>query len=237
MSTNYSAVMQDQITQILNERTVVDEEERDKNALPFNKKPTLLLHACCAPCSSSVVEKLVDVFNITLFFYNPNIYPHAEYSRRLSELNRFLHDFMPANKCAVKSLSFCDTPYTPEEFYDQTNVRAEIELQTEHEQGERCRRCYSLRMQKSFDYASAHSFDFMTTTLSLSSHKNSAMINAIGSVLKAKDKQSGAGTQFLFADFKKLGGEKRSLELSKQYNLYRQNYCGCEYSLRNTQKK
>jgi len=236
MNTNFNLVMNEQITQIASERLAANGESKGKGTLDC--KPSLLLHACCAPCSSSVIERLADVFAITLFFYNPNIYPQTEYERRLSELKGFVQNFIQMNDKASASINVVDAFYTPEDFYEQTNVRSEPALQTEREQGERCHRCYMFRMQKAFDYAASNNFDFITTTLSLSPHKDSQKINAIGSSLEAKAKKQGtADIRFLYADFKKQGGATRALELSEQYKLYRQNYCGCEYSLQNKQKK
>jgi predicted adenine nucleotide alpha hydrolase (AANH) superfamily ATPase len=136
-------------------------------------------------------------------------------------------------------------PYTPEDYYQLTNVRLEQELQLEPERGERCRRCYLFRMKKAYEYAAEHHFDFMTTTLSLSPHKDAQAVNAIGRDLEAEHARqagiahpgSGQTTRFLYADFKKQNGYKRSLELSEKYHLYRQSYCGCEFSLYNTTRK
>jgi predicted adenine nucleotide alpha hydrolase (AANH) superfamily ATPase len=192
-------------------------------------KPTLLLHACCAPCSSSVLERLEDDFEITLFFYNPNIHPLSEHERRLTELRGFL-----AARTAPggRALPLVETAYEPEDFYRATNARNEPALQAEGERGERCRRCYWFRMKAAFEYARKGGFAYMTTTLSLSPHKDAVAINRIGKSLEEESSGEG-GTRFFCADFKKQDGFKRSLELSKKFNLYRQSYCGCEYSLYN----
>ncbi len=194
-----------------------------------NLTPSLLLHACCAPCSSHTLECLASHFKITIFYYNPNIYPPSEYNRRLDELKAFLPSFPLASQYNIK---LQEAPYIPEEFYTATNARIEKELQTEAERGERCRRCYTLRMKKAYQYAKENDFEYFTTTLSISPHKDSAMINAIGQHLEGTE-----GPKFLFSDFKKNNGYLRSLELSKEYNLYRQDYCGCVYSKQNTENE
>lgn len=193
-------------------------------------KPSLLIHACCAPCSSAVLERLSDSFAIALFFYNPNIYPREEHDRRLSELRRLC--VMAGGVQPV----IAEDAYNAEEFYRATDARDDVSLQKEGERGERCRRCYLFRMKKTRDYAvreyaEARAFDFWTTTLSVSPHKDARMINAIGQQL---DAESAGKTRYLWADFKKKDGYKRSLELSKKFDLYRQSYCGCEFSLYNS---
>ena len=192
-------------------------------------KPSLLLHACCAPCSSYVLEYLSVYFNITIYYYNPNIFPPQEYTRRLEELKSFLPRFIPASENKV---SLVQAEYIPEDFYQETNARNEPELQTEAEKGERCRRCYRLRMKTSYDYACSHGFDYFTTTLSISPHKDAEKINAIGRELEKL-----GSTRFLPSDFKKKNGYLRSLQLSKEYGLYRQDYCGCVYSKQITEKE
>ena len=141
------------------------------------KKPTLLLHACCGPCSSYVMEYLAGIFNITIYYYNPNIHPKEEYDRRLAELKKFVTSFPPAVQTGI---SVIEDSYNPEDFFEATNVRQEIDLQTESEKGERCRRCYLFRMQRAWNYATQHNFDFFTTTLSISPHKDEEKINTIG---------------------------------------------------------
>jgi predicted adenine nucleotide alpha hydrolase (AANH) superfamily ATPase len=192
-------------------------------------KPSLLLHACCAPCSSAVLEVLTPLFTISLYYYNPNIHPESEYHRRLDELRMFVSQFPPASDVAL-----IEENYNQEEYYTQTNVREQPNLQTEAERGERCFRCYHFRLKKAFDYAIQHKFDFVTTTLSLSPHKDSEKINTIGRILETTERlDAGPFPAFLYADFKKKDGYKRSLVLSAQYNLYRQDYCGCEFSRAN----
>ena len=187
------------------------------------KRPSLLLHACCGPCSSYVLEYLCKHFEITVLFYNPNIYPAEEYERRLQELLNFYKRFVPAENVRV-----IQAPYDPEEFYTAVGTRENPELAKEPERGERCRRCYELRLRYTFDYACANNFDYFCTTLSISPFKDADMINEIG--LGVPEPVEGRGPQWLPSDFKKKNGFKRSLELSAEYGLYRQEYCGCIYS-------
>jgi len=194
----------------------------------YDHKPTLLLHACCAPCSSYCIELLSQIFDITIYYYNPNIHPQAEYERRLNELKKFLTVFPLALQEKVKLIS---AEYNIEDYFQSTNVKNEEELQTEAERGERCRRCYKLRMSKAWDYAVSNGFEFFTTTLSISPHKDSMMINEIGFSLPLSTK-----TKYLPADFKKNSGYLRSTQISKEFDLWRQDYCGCVYSRQNMQK-
>jgi len=194
-------------------------------------KPSLLLHACCAPCSSYVLEYLTSFFQITILYYNPNIYPPQEYHRRLNELINFLPRFSPAVDNKVKLIQ---EDYNPEEFYDAINARLEPELSKEPEKGERCRRCYEFRIEKAYEYALSNDFDYFCTTLSISPFKDSTKINTIGEELTLSNKE---GPKWLPSDFKKKNGFKRSLELSSEYDLYRQQYCGCVFSKENTPHK
>lgn len=194
-------------------------------------KPKLLLHACCAPCSSYVLEYLLNYFDITIYYYNPNIHPKSEYIRRLSELKSFLPNFI--QKKNNSPLELIETPYIAEEFFLAVNTQVETELQTEKEKGERCRRCYFFRMKKAYEYAFEHNFDWFTTTLSISPFKDATKINEIG---KELEKIHAQGPKFLTSDFKKKGGFKRSLELSSEFGLYRQDYCGCVFSKENMNK-
>ncbi len=191
------------------------------------RKPTLLLHACCGPCSSYCLETLVPFFNITIYYYNPNISPQQEYERRLTELEKFLARFPAAVSSSVKLV---EAAYNPEDFYNATNVRNEPELATEPERGERCRRCYELRMRKAYEYACANGFDWFTTTLSISPHKDAEKINTIGFALETARNR----TRFLPSDFKKKNGFLRSTQLTEEYGMWRQDYCGCIYSARKT---
>lgn len=192
------------------------EMEKVLASLPAGAKPRLLLHACCAPCSSAVLERLREHFSITILYYNPNIYPPQEYHRREQELERFLQD------AGMSGISLIELPYDPQEFY--TAVKG---LEAEPERGERCTVCYRLRMEQAARYAAAHGFDWFTTTLSISPVKDPVRINQIGQELAQK-----YGVAHLPSEFRKKNGYKRSLELSAEYGLYRQDYCGCVFSVR-----
>ena len=177
-------------------------------------RPRLLLHACCGPCSSAVLEQLCQYFDITILYYNPNIWPAAEYRRREEELERFVAAAHPLGVTVVEDR------YDPEEFY-----AAARGLEAEPERGARCTACYRLRMGRAAAYAAANGFDWFTTTLSISPHKDAERINRIGQELAAE-----YGVPHLPSDFKKKNGYLRSLQLSAEYGLYRQDYCGCVYS-------
>ena len=179
-------------------------------------RPRLLLHACCAPCSSAVLEQLTEYFEITILYYNPNIWPPQEYRRRADELQRFLAEAQPLGVKLVE-----DT-YDPQEFY--TAVRG---LEDAPEKGARCAVCYRLRMERAARYAKEHGYEWFTTTLSISPKKDAKLANAIGKALAEQ-----YGLNHLPNDFKKRGGYSRSLALSEEYDLYRQEYCGCEFSAR-----
>ena len=199
MKNNYDKLQQDQIK---------------KEVLPKGEKPTLLLHACCAPCSTACLERLVQYFNITVYFYNPNITFEEEYLKRLTELENFL---TVAYKGEVKLIA---ENFNPQEFYTAVSGR-----ENDVEGGNRCKICYALRLDKTAKTAKEKGFNYFTSTLSVSPHKNSAWLNEIGESVGKKYEIT-----YLYADFKKQGGYLRSIELSKEYNLYRQNYCGCEFS-------
>ncbi|PID29626.1 MAG: recombinase [Candidatus Cloacimonadota bacterium] len=179
------------------------------------EKKTLLLHSCCAPCSSYVLEKLNTYFDITILFYNPNIHPKSEYIQRLEELKIFYKEFLPNADIKV-----VEGEYLVDKFFQVTDPYKDV-----REGGERCFKCYRLRMEEAASYAKSNGIDFFTTALSISPHKNSKVINEIGIELEEKFK-----VKYLRSDFKKENGFKRSIELSKIYNLYRQDYCGCVYS-------
>lgn len=180
-----------------------------------NNIPTLLLHSCCAPCSSYVLETLSNYFKITIFYYNPNIYPIEEYLKRKEEEQKFIKLF--PSKYEIKMLD-CD--YDSNLFFEMAKG-----LENLKEGEKRCYLCYQLRMEKTAITAKENNFDYFTTTLSISPYKNSSWINKIGRSLEDK-----YGIHYLPADFKKKNGYKRSIELSNIYNLYRQDYCGCIYS-------
>ena len=200
------------------------------------KKPSLLLHACCGPCSSYVLEYLYKHFDITVFYYNPNIYPQEEYQRRLAELRKLYETFPPALEGKVKVV---EEAYDPEDFYKAVGTRENPELAAEAEKGERCRRCYSFRLRRAFEYALAGNYDYFCTTLSISPFKDAEKLNVIGEQLEGEAAAMGVNSSstkiphWLPSDFKKKGGFKRSLEISAEYGMYRQDYCGCIYSKNN----
>ena len=182
------------------------------------KRKSLLLHSCCAPCSSAVLEKLQEIFEITVFYYNPNISEDTEYRKRVEEQKRLIEIFN--QKKPSSPIKIIDGDYEPQEFYNIAKG-----LETCPEGGERCFKCYALRLEKTAQLAKAEEFDFFTTTLTLSPLTNAAKLNEIGEEMAAKYE-----TTFLPSDFKKKEGYKRSIELSKEYDLYRQNFCGCAFS-------
>ncbi len=184
------------------------------------KIPTLLLHACCAPCSSYCLEYLSKYFKITVFCYNPNIHPAKEYDFRVAEIKRLIAESEYENE-----VSFIEG-----EFYDSEFYRAVKGMEKEKEGGIRCFFCYELRLRKTAELAKEMGFDYFTTTLTISPLKNAEKINEIGEKLALE-----YGVSHLPSDFKKKNGYKRSVELSKEHNLYRQNYCGCAYSIRNAE--
>ncbi len=189
--------------------------EMEKQINSIKEGDTLLLHACCAPCSSACLERLGDYFNISIFYYNPNITEEDEYKKRINEIKRFISEFK--TKYPIKLI---EGRYDPNEFFEMAKG-----LESEPERGNRCFKCYKLRLEESAKVASELGFDYFCTTLTLSPHKNSNWINEIGEEL---DKEY--TSTYLYSDFKKKNGYKRSIELSKEYNLYRQDYCGCIYS-------
>ena len=188
------------------------------------KTPTLLLHSCCAPCSSYVLEYLTNYFYITILFYNPNITSKEEYDKRFNELKRLVEELPHSNKIEI-----INCRYEPKEFVD---IAKGLEMAPEG--GERCFKCYRLRLEEAAKYAKENNYDFFTTTLSISPHKNANKLNEIGEELSNIYK-----INYLYSDFKKKGGYQRSIELSKKYDLYRQDFCGCIYSKieRDKQKK
>lgn len=178
----------------------------------------LLLHSCCAPCSSAVIEKLRNEFDITVFYYNPNIYPKDEFERRLEEQKKFLNQI---------KIPYIECEYNPKEYEKIITDYKDL-----GEGSQRCYHCYVLRLLKTCLYAKENGFDIFCTTLSVSPHKNAKWINEIGLNLQEEFDMA-----FLVADFKKNDGYKRSLELSKVYDFYRQNYCGCAKSAERTKIK
>lgn len=182
-----------------------------------DNKPTLLMHSCCAPCSSYCLWYLKDYFKITVLFYNPNIYPEDEYYKREAELKRLIREMNEEYSCDIDMI---DIDYESEKFYFMSKGMENLK-----EGGERCFACYGLRLKKTAEIAKEKDFDYFVTTLTISPLKNAAKLNEIGNVLADE-----YGVKFLPSDFKKKGGYLKSIELSKKYGLYRQNFCGCEYS-------
>lgn len=178
------------------------------------KTPKLLLHACCGPCSSYVLEYLSNYFEITILYYNPNIYPEEEYNRRLNELKKFVP------KVYKNKINVIEDDYIPNEYYNSIKG-----LELLGEKSKRCYECYKLRLNRAAKYAKENNYDYFTTTLSISPYKISEWINEIGENLEKE-----YNVKYLYADFKKNNGYKRSQELSKEYGLYRQDYCGCSFS-------
>lgn len=177
--------------------------------------PTLLLHSCCAPCSSYCLEYLSQYFKITLLYYNPNIYPEEEYGKRVME-QQHLIERLPA----LHKITFLEGRYDKDRFYDLTRG-----METEKEGGRRCMICYEMRLKEAAQTAKEREIDYFTTTLSISPLKNAEKLNEIGERLAAV-----YGVAYLNSDFKKRNGYKRSVELSEQYGMYRQYYCGCVFS-------
>ena len=179
-------------------------------------RPKLLLHSCCGPCSSSVLELLLNYFDVDVYYYNPNIYPVTEFVKRSNTQESLLKKLNSSTKFI-------------EGEYDYNLYKKTVSgLENEKEGGLRCKKCINLRMEEACKYAKENGYDFFTTTLSVSPHKNSKMINEIGYTLENK-----YNIPYLYSDFKKKDGYKRSIILSKEFDLYRQDYCGCEYSIRN----
>ena len=195
----------------------MDKKIQELQAL--GKVPMLLLHSCCAPCSSHCIAYLSDYFKITVFYYNPNISSEEEYRKRVKEQIRFINEYPAKYK-----VDFIEGDYDTESFYNMAKG-----LEDCREGGERCFKCYELRLRKTAQTASMNNYDYFTTTLTISPLKNSVKLNEIG--LNMAEEYN---VEYLVSDFKKKEGYKHSIELSKEYNLYRQNYCGCAYSKRDS---
>ena len=192
---NYDILMQDQI-----------------KGLQGKKK--LLLHCCCGPCSTAVIERLKEFFDISIFYYNPNIYPQDEFNKRLLNQKKVAEFFGGINLIVPT--------------YDEHEYLTKIKgLEGDVEGGNRCDECFKLRLTQTAIYAKEKGFDFFGTTLTVSSHKNEQHINKIGEEIMKE-----YNIPFLYSDFKKHDGYKRSIDLSKQFSLYRQNYCGCRFSIK-----
>lgn len=194
------------------------ELEKELTKIKSKKEvPSLLLHSCCAPCSSYVLEYLSNYFKITILYYNPNISPEEEFIKRCEEQQRLIKEMPLKNK-----VSFIRGIYDNDRYEDIIEG-----LQNEKEGGIRCHKCYRMRLEEAAKKANEEGYDYFTTTLSISPYKNAKVLNEIGEELAEIYE-----VKYLYADFKKKNGYKRSIELSKEYNLYRQDYCGCKYSKR-----
>ncbi len=204
----------------LNDNQIMEEELKSVDNLDYT--PKLLLHSCCAPCSSHVISVLAPHFHITILYYNPNIEPYEEYLKRKEEEIRFIAEYPSPNP-----IDIMDCDYDNDKFHEI--VRG---LENAKEGGERCFICYELRLRKTAEVAKSNVYDYFTTTLSVSPYKNSAKLNEIG--LKLQDEYD---VKYLVSDFKKKNGYKHSIELAAEYGLYRQDYCGCIYSKRDRDNK
>lgn len=191
--------------------------EMEKQISNLEEGTTLLLHACCAPCSSAVLERIANFFKITIFYYNPNITEEDEYRKRIEEIKKLISLIKPKYE-----ISLIEGNYEPKKFFEISKG-----LEKCPERGERCFKCYKLRLEETAKIADKLGFNTFATTLTLSPHKNTNWINEIGEELNNK-----YNSTYLYSDFKKKNGYKRSIELSREYNLYRQDYCGCVYSRR-----
>ncbi len=201
--------------QILLEKTI-------KELRGENKVPKLFLHSCCAPCSSYVLEYLSNYFYITVFYYNPNIYPDEEYFKRVAEQKAFIERFP-----AKYPISFVEGNFDKDRFYEVTKG-----LEQEPEGGARCKECFTLRLEEAARYAKEMEMDYFTTTLSISPLKNASLLNELGQEIGKR-----YDVAYLLSDFKKKNGFKRSVELSAEYDMYRQDYCGCVFSYQERQQQ
>lgn len=199
---NYQKILDDIIAGLINQK----------------KTPSLLLHSCCAPCSSYVLFYLSEYFKVTVFYYNPNIYPVDEYVKRLNEQKRLIKEMELKHK-----IDFEEGDYDKTEFYKHYKG-----LENEPERGKRCTICYQLRLEETAKLAKENGYEYFTSTLTVSPYKDANLINEIGGQLENK-----YDIKYLYSDFKKKEGYKKSIEISNKYKLYRQNYCGCSFSMRN----
>ncbi|NLY48455.1 MAG: epoxyqueuosine reductase QueH [Clostridiales bacterium] len=197
---------------------IIDRIRSEENG----KIPRLLIHSCCAPCSSYVLEYLSDFFAITVYYYNPNIYPESEYYKRVKEQERLIKS-MPLKNPVL----FVEGEYEPQKYYDLVKGH-----ENDPEGGDRCAICYRMRLEEAAKTARQGGYDYFTTTLTVSPYKNAEKLNKIGS-----EAAEIYGVRFLPSDFKKRNGYKRSIELSGEYGLYRQDYCGCVFSQRGRSRK
>lgn len=201
MKIDYNKLMQQEISDI---------SSAINNKSSFGNKPKLLLHCCCAPCSSAVINRLKEFFEITFYYYNPNTYPQSEYEKR-------------ANEFIKLGVNIIKADYNHGDFLQLVKG-----MEQEKEGGVRCQMCIALRLDKTFEYAVENNFDIVTTTLSISPHKDAEYINVLGERLQGK-----YGIKYLHADFKKQNGYLQSIQICKDLDIYRQDYCGCEFSLTN----
>lgn len=207
-------------------RKINYQKELEQNLQKLEKEgniPSLLLHSCCGPCSSYVMEYLSKYFHITVFYYNPNITDQEEYQKRAEEQRRLIEQMKETFRFPV---SFLEGEYNAREFFEMAKGMEDLP-----EGGERCFRCYEMRLLKTAQEAGKRGFDFFTTTLTISPMKNAQKLNEIGLQIQEKE-----GVSYLCSDFKKKNGYKRSIELSNEYHLYRQDYCGCVFSKRDRRK-
>lgn len=195
-------------------------EQEIKRIEISGKKPRLLVHSCCAPCSSHVLSLLCKTFDITVFYFNPNIYPESEFKFRSDEQIRLIKEM-------GENISFIEGRYNPDEFFKEVAGH-----ESDREGGKRCVICFKLRLFEAAKLAAEGGFDYFTTTLSISPLKNAPLLNKIGAEAGEK-----FGVKYLFSDFKKKEGYKQSIILSKKYNLYRQNYCGCVFSKKEAEER
>ncbi len=191
-------------------------------AFDENRKPRLLLHCCCAPCSSATLERLEKDYEVDIYYYNPNIEPYEEFEKRAGEECRFIRESRREGRVGV-----IVAPYDHEAFQEIARGREDLP-----ERGERCYLCYELRMRRTAEYAREHGYECFTTSLSISPYKSSRWINEIGQKLEKE-----LGVPFVWSDFKKQNGYHRSIELSAEYHLYRQDWCGCVYSKEERERK
>ena len=196
-------------------------ENKIKELKASGTRPRLLLQCCCAPCSSAVWERIADCFDVTAYYYNPNISPESEYDKRANELLRLSRE-LPAKNPVTPLIA----PYDPAPFKAISKGKEDIP-----EGGARCCECYRLRLEETARAALAGGYDYFCTTLSVSPYKNAEWLNKLGGELAEK-----YGVPYLFSDFKKKDGYKRSCELSREYGLYRQAFCGCEYSRKEAER-
>ncbi len=201
-------------------KTDFESKRKDQIEL-FGKGKKLLLHACCAPCSTACIERIIDDFDITVYFYNPNMNSKEEYEKRAKELERFLSVAYNGKVGLIK-----------EDYFPSEYLNAVSGFESLPEGGKRCEKCFYLRLKKTAEYAQENSFDFITTTLTVSPYKNAPLINQTGESVCEN-----SAVKWLYSDFKKANGYLRSIELSKLFGLYRQNYCGCVFSEKAREKQ